>query len=579
MEQNNKQLNMELEALREKNHALEKEVIKLSRELRVANGFLDKVTKVVETKSTLEDILSATNVRQRAYIDILLDNIPSMVWLLDSGGRFVLSSKAFITEIGFPNFDYIKNKHYRDIIKPYVRPEKLAELDAAVAAATHEPILFSDWVDFAKNGVEKYYYIAVKRIDIERGDASDANLKAGTLIILRDLTDFMREKQRAEAANSAKSDFLASMSHEIRTPMNAILGMSEVLLRSDVDDRQRKYLNDILHSSRSLLAIINDILDFSKIEAGKMELVETAYNLHVLLDNLASMFRLLLQNKSLSFHVNTANNVPEFVHGDEKHLRQLLINLLSNALKYTQAGSVTLETWVSDAGKLRFDVIDTGIGIRMEDLSRLFTPFGQLDTRRNRNVVGTGLGLVISYNLCKMMGGHLWVNSEYGEGSSFSVSLPCVPANAASEETLVFNEDFVAPAACVLVVDDLDVNLMVAEAMLGVFEVPADLAKSGKTAIARAKKKQYDIIFMDHMMPEMDGVEATEQLRRLGSWNKRVPIVALTANAISGTKEMFLDNQFDDFLSKPMDMASLGACLRRWLPQAKIEGKNEGTNP
>ncbi|MDL2219528.1 response regulator [Ruminococcaceae bacterium OttesenSCG-928-O06] len=572
-------LTTELEALREENRELGKAVKKLERELRVTKSFLDKVTQTVEAKDTLGSVLSAANARQKAYTDILLDSCPSIIWLLDNGGRFVLSTKVFLTETGMPNFDFIKNKCYDEVLGAFLSPEKLEELADAMAQvkATHAPMLLNGWIDFSKSGSARYYSIELMSIGGETG--AHAGITEGVLVLLIDLTEIFYEKQRAEAANSAKSDFLASMSHEIRTPMNAILGMSEMLNRSELSEEQRKYLGDIRKSSQSLLAIINDILDFSKIEAGKMELVETSFNLYMLLDNLASMFRLMLADKSLGFTLDIAADVPKIIQGDENRLRQVLTNLLSNAHKYTRAGGVTLRVWLNEKGLLRFDVEDTGIGIRPDDAGKLFSPFEQLDTRKNRNVVGTGLGLAISYNLCVMMGGRLWLKSEYGKGSTFSVELPCVPAEAVIEESVVSEEAFTAPGARVLLVDDLDINLAVAEAMIGTYEIATDLAKNGPSAIEQAKKTHYDIIFMDHMMPEMDGIEATARIRALGGWNSEVPIIALTANAIAGMEEVFLQNQFDGFLSKPMNFEALGACLRRWLPPGMVVEREDAPQP
>jgi CheY-like chemotaxis protein len=373
--------------------------------------------------------------------------------------------------------------------------------------------------------------------------------------------------------------------------MNAILGLNELLSRSELDSTQSKYLKDIRKSAQSLLTIINDILDFSKIEAGKMNIVNGDYNLRSLLDNLRVMFEILFQEKKLEFHFHVDDALPGFAYGDENRLRQVLTNLISNAMKYTPQGRVQFSAWLSSDSALsadsppvrdepfgeappaflRFDVQDTGIGIRDEDAGKLFKPFEQLDTRKNRNVVGTGLGLAICFKLCQLMGGELWLKSEYGAGSVFSVAIPYIPASEsvgdAASGAIV---EFSARGAKVLVVDDIEINLELTAAMLDSFDIKADLAKSGEEALRLLQANAYDIIFMDHMMPGMDGIETTRRIRALKGPYAAIPIIALTANVVNGAESMFLENQFNGFLAKPIEFASLNLCLRKWLPPEKI---------
>ena len=555
-------------SLHEENKLLKRENVRLTRELRNARTVLENATQAMNTKDALERVLSNTNAKQRALTDMLLETCPNIIALFDEAGRFVLTTRAFLTVANIHNFDFIQNRHYQTVFSEYLDDAALEKLENAIAAVleTHTSIVIDEWIDFSKSGNNRFY-----SIEISTGGRTekDKTVSEGFIAVFVDLTDIMREKQRAEDASSAKSDFLATMSHEIRTPMNAILGMSEMLSRSNLDANQMKYLTDIRKSSQSLLTIINDILDFSKVEAGRMELVTSNYCLSSLLDNLQSMFTHLFEVKKLAFRFIADQNLPTYIHGDEVRLRQIVTNLVSNALKYTNVGQVEVHAFLRD-NKICFDVKDTGIGIREEDMERLFEPFEQLDLRKNKNVIGTGLGLAISYNLCKIMGGRLWLESVYGEGSTFHAEVPYLSAGDDVVESATEVTEFSAPAASILVVDDIDINLAVVEAMLGLFDIKPTLAYSGAEGVQLADTQKYDIIFMDHMMPEIDGIEATNLIRNGNGINADTIIVALTANAVNGMEAMFLMNGFDGFLSKPLEFTSLNLCLRKWLPAEYI---------
>ena len=384
-----------------------------------------------------------------------------------------------------------------------------------------------------------------------------------------------KARNRADMESRHKSSFLANMSHEIRTPMNAIIGMTELLSNEQLSERQMGYIDDIKVSAHSLLSIINNILDLSKIESGKFTLNPVNYDFHSLIDNIISMFKYVAQKKGLKFKFECVGEMPEYLYGDDLRLRQVLTNICGNAVKYTEKGHVKLKISISN-GNLVFEVSDTGMGIRKEDIKKLFDAFERMEMEKNRSIAGTGLGLSICKSFVEMMGGYILVDSEYEQGSVFTIVIPAVLGNRAevkSFKNLKKEQTLCAPTANILVVDDNEFNLRVAEGLLGLFKIKTKTAGSGKKAIDLVQKNDFDLVFMDHMMPDMDGVEATEIIRKLGQQYENLPIIALTANAIHGAKEMFLSNGFSGFISKPIEIQELNDVLREWLPHGKIEEK------
>lgn len=400
---------------------------------------------------------------------------------------------------------------------------------------------------------------------------------------------------KAEAANDAKGEFLAHMSHEIRTPINAVLGMDTMILRESKEPHIKEYAMDIQRAARNLLSIINDILDISKIESGKMEIVPVDYDFSSLVNDTVNMVQEKARNKGLELHVEVDSDIPCCMHGDDVRIRQVLVNILGNAVKYTENGSVTLSIKGSKNGnmeKLHFSVKDTGIGIKEEDLHKLFAEFERIEELRNRHIEGTGLGMSITVNLLNMMGSSLDVKSEYGVGSEFSFDLEqeiikneaignIAARIAQMAEEYEYETTFTAPDARVLVVDDNQTNLLVFRNLLKETELQVDTSDSGVEALDMIKDTVYDIIFLDHMMPDMDGIEVMQRIISSDDhMNVGVPVIALTANAIVGARETYIGAGFTDYLSKPIIPEKLEKLISDYLPKEKIKvgQRKETTN-
>ena len=431
---------------------------------------------------------------------------------------------------------------------------------------------------------DRFYQGHVKQILDKYGE------NKGYVILILDVTEtraYIEEitqvREQAEQANIAKSAFLANMSHEIRTPMNAIIGLSDIIMEESKGRRVYGYTCDIKASANNLLALINDILDLSKVEAGKMELVSAEYHVKALVKEVLNMMDIVASQHGLMVESEFDTTIPCSYLGDESRIKQILVNLLNNALKFTKKGYVKISVSgvpgeTEDTERLIFRVEDTGCGIREEDMERIFENFKQLDSRRSRSAEGTGLGLSITRHLAELMHGTVKVESVYGKGSTFIVeirqkiadsrTLAEVPEpEARKEETL---EPFTVKDYKVLVVDDNLINRKVARSFLQTYGIEITEAESGMEAIELVRGTQFDIIFMDHMMPMMDGIEAAQIIRNDCGENGRLPVViALTANAMEGVRENFLANGFQDFITKPLDRRAMHMVLLRWIPEDK----------
>lgn len=397
-----------------------------------------------------------------------------------------------------------------------------------------------------------------------------------------------KERRMAIAASESKTAFLANMSHEIRTPINSIIGMNEMILRECHDEQILEYAQNVERAGKTLLGLVNDVLDFSKIEAGKMEILDAPYDTASVMGDCLAILKERAAVKDLEVRFGMDENIPKTLIGDEVRVRQIITNLLSNATKHTQKGSVTfavsaLEGDVEGMCTLKISVSDTGIGIKEENIDHLFDTFSRFDLGKNRSIEGTGLGLGIVKRLVDGMGGNITVESQYNYGTRFMVFLPQkykdktpvgnleVSLREKGAAKKKYKERFHAPNGKILVVDDNATNLLIVKKLLKATQLQIDTADGGRKALSMCEDKVYDLILMDHLMPEIDGIRTLHLLREGETRNKKTKVIALTANAIEGIKDMYLKEGFSDYLSKPIDPALLEEKLLEYLPKESIE--------
>lgn len=564
----------ELELLRLENKKLRREVKRVSKDneiLRVAN----------EQASNTQAYIQRESQRRVFYIRQLLRTASNLLLLTDDKYQTVMVSDIYYRYGKLGREQIERGAYLGDVLEGILSEDQLSELLDKCQKALKGNAIAPYIITTDLKGIYQDFQITVRSMT-QDGKA------VGLHIVFINMTDVVNAKKQAEAADRAKSNFLAKMSHEIRTPINAILGMDEMILR-DAEKENRNiisYAEDIESAGRTLLALVNEILDFSKIEEGRMEIVPTQYEAGSLINDIVNMVQGRAEKKGLKFITEIDGELPHLLFGDDIRIKQCTLNLLTNAVKYTEKGSVKFSLGFEKTGEseilLKICVEDTGIGMKKEDIDVLFSPFKRIEVQRNRAIEGTGLGMSITSQLLALMGSRLEVESTYGKGSVFSfavrqnvvgwgpVGKTYGKTGMGPEKKEAYKELFHAPGADILIVDDTPMNLNVIKRLLEKTKVKVDTADSGFEAIVMAGKKNYDVIFIDHMMPRMDGIETLEKLKELPG-SKDTVYVALTANAISGAREAYIEAGFSDYLSKPVESKLLEKMLLGYLPEEKIE--------
>lgn len=574
--------NPNYETLLRENKKLRRENNKLTREIKERGHVISSYKQsTLSLEQVYHHVKQQIKERER-FVDLMLENSRDTIVLVDVNKHYVTGTLDNLRFFGFDT-NNLENRDFTEAVAEALPEESYSRIKSylervLVTGAAEEYRTHT----ILKNGSELDYELAIIPLKDENACV------IGAMIHVHNITQLQTAINEAVRANRAKSNFLAAMSHEIRTPMNAIIGITQILLQKDgLPTELEQAMQKIHNSGKDLLRIINEILDMTKIESGKLEIAPVEYSVPGFIHDVIQLNHVRISGKQLEFIPEISEGLPMRLYGDELRLKQILNNLLSNAAKYTGEGRVTLSvshTPYDGYTELCLSVQDTGQGIKLEDIDKLFDQFARFNTETNRNIEGTGLGLLITKRLVDMMDGIIEIQSDYGKGSTFTVRvrqqhIECPPIGKDIADQLrnfsYANENRTEqinitpmPYGCVLVVDDIETNLYVAEGLLQYYEINVDTVSNGLSAITKVREGNiYDIIFMDHMMPYMDGVETTKKLRGLGYTGV---IVALTANALVGNDTFFMANGFDDFISKPINVRHLNTILNRYIKDKNI---------
>jgi signal transduction histidine kinase/FixJ family two-component response regulator/HPt (histidine-containing phosphotransfer) domain-containing protein len=580
--------NLELELRRQR-----RETKTVIRQYTFLQELMQRTKAATAGNMNLSAVLSADRSTQEIFFNLIMQNSQNIILVFDGRNRLLYCTNYFLHIADLAHSGLVIGRTLREIFLRYIQEPDLTSLEQIFFQAVHNKqlIKYSTIVPFRKSDRPRTYSINITPLM-----DPDVTL-SGTLLLFHDQTDILQARQ-AEEANRAKSIFLANMSHEIRTPLNTIMGLSDVEMQNNHSEKTQSNLEKIYSAGANLLSIINDILDISKVESGKFQLLPAPYDFPSLISDAINLNAPRISSKPISLELDIDPDIPVTMKGDEVRIKQIINNILSNAFKYTDRGTVHLKassTPTADPNTcfITFSVSDTGRGIRAKDLDRIFGNYVQLDRRANRYIEGTGLGLSITKTLVELMNGSISVQSEFGKGSIFTASVlqdivdpsPIGQKVVDNLKTFRFIEKkhihsktilrTYMPYGKVLLVDDVVTNLDVAKALLEPYGLVTHCATSGEEAIGlvRSGIVKYDIIFMDQMMPRMDGVEATKIIRtEIGTdYSRNVPIIALTANALVGIEDMFLNSGFQGFISKPIDLIQLDSTLNKWIRDRQDE--------